>query len=194
MRKFSSIIILMLLPCLVWGNTSLNAPPKQVRSLSPGTKGTVLIFVSSLCPCTDAHRQMVEGLLNQTKTKGIKFYLVFSNKGESTDFIEYFYRSIKWDIPYILDTAGSLLNKYKATHTPQAFVLDSKKEVVYKGPIDDSNLNQGRVDNPYLKNALEDVLADRAVKTPEVAVTGCWIVKNVSSENIREKNKNESGL
>jgi hypothetical protein len=137
---------------------------------------------------------MVEGLLNQNKTKGIKFYLVFSNKGESADFIEYFYRSINWDIPYILDTAGILLNKYKATHTPQAFVLNSKKEVVYKGPIDDSNLNQGRVDNPYLKNALADVLAGRAVKTPEVAGTGCWIVKNVSSENIREKNKNASGL
>ena len=181
MRKCSSIFILMILPCLVWGNTSLNAPPKQVRSFSPGTKGTVLIFVSSLCPCTDAHRQMVESILNQTNTKGINFYLVFSNKGESTDFIEYFYRSIKWDIPYILDTSGILLNKYKATHTPQAFVLSPQKKILYRGPIDDSNLNQGRVDKAYLKNALQDVLAGRAVKTPEVAGTGCWIVRDTNS-------------
>ncbi len=185
MRKVSFIILLICLPWLVWGNTSLNAPPKQVRSFSPGTKGTVLIFVSSLCPCTDAHRQMVESLLNQNKTKGIKFYLVFSNKGESTDFIEYFYRSIKWDIPYILDTAGTFLNKYKASHTPQAFVLNSKKEVVYKGPIDDSNLNQGRVDKPYLKNALQDVLADRAVQTPEVTGTGCWIVRGTTLKTFK---------
>jgi hypothetical protein len=127
---------------------------------------------------------MVEGLLNQNKTKGIKFYLIFSNKGESTDFIEYFYRSINWDIPYILDTAGTLLNKYKATHTPQVFILDTTKKVVYKGPIDDSNLNQGRVDKSYLKNALEDILAGRAVQTPEVAGTGCWIVRNLTSKNL----------
>lgn len=185
MRKLSSIFILMIFPCVVWGNTSLNAPPKQVRSFSPGTKGTVLIFVSSLCPCTDAHRQMVESLLNQTKTKGIKFYLVFSNKGESTDFIEYFYRSINWDIPYILDTSGILLNKYKATHTPQAFVLSPQKKILYRGPIDDSNLNQGRVDKPYLKNALEDVLAGRAITSSEVAGTGCWIVRGVTSKTLK---------
>ncbi len=185
MRKVCLIAIFIFLQGLTGETTSLNTTPKQVRSFSLGSKGTVLIFVSSLCPCTDAHRQMVESILEQTKAKGINFYLVFSNKGETKDFIEYFYRSINWDIAYILDTAGNLLNKYKATHTPQAFVLSPKNKVLYKGPIDDSNLNQGRVDKPYLKNALEDLLAGRAVQTPEVAGTGCWIVRNISSKDIK---------
>jgi len=37
------------------------------------------------------------------------------------------------------------------------------------------------VDKAYLKNALQDVLAGRAVKTPEVAGTGCWIVRDTNS-------------
>ncbi len=185
MRRFLLILILIAIQWLGEAVTPLFATPKQVRSFSLGTKGTVLIFVSSLCPCTDAHRQMVESILEQTKAKGINFYLVFSNKGETQDFVEYFYNSINWNIPYVLDTAGILLNKYKATHTPQAFVLSPKNKVLYKGPIDDSNLNQGRVDKPYLKNALEDLLAGRAIQRPEVAGTGCWIVRNISSKDIK---------
>src|SRR4030065_1050849 len=185
MRKFSSIFILMILPCLVWGNTSLNAPPKQVRSFSPRTKGTVLIFFSSLCPCTDAHRIMVENLMTRMPASGFKFYAVFSNKGETTELIEYFYRTIGWQMPYILDSSGTLQKKYKATHTPQAFVISPQNKVLYRGPIDDSNLNQGRVDNPYLKNAIEDLLEGRAVKASEGAGTGCWIFRSISSKELK---------
>jgi hypothetical protein len=67
---------------------------------------------------------MVDNLLAKMPAYGFKFYAVFSNKGETTELIEYFYRSIGWQVPYILDTSGFLVKKYKVTHTPTAVVLD----------------------------------------------------------------------
>jgi|SRR3990170_3936309 len=156
--------------------------PHRAKSIIPGSKGAVLIFVASLCPCTDAHRVMVDNLLEQAGPEGIKFYAVFSNLGETEERAEYFYRNLGWKMPYYLDSDGELAKRYKATRTPQTVALDRAKKTLYTGPIDDSNLHQGRVENAYLKNALEDILAGRPVRHPEVSqMGGCWIVRDTTS-------------
>lgn len=181
MRKLCLTYIILTVVILAFGVVTLYAKPRPAKAITPGTKGTVLLFVASLCPCTDAHRVMVENLLEQNRSKGINFYGVFSNIGESQELVEYFFRSIGWQMPYLLDSSGVIAKKYKATHTPQAVVLSQSKKVLYRGPIDDSNLNQGRVTKAYLKNALDDILVGRTIKTPEVTATGCWIVRDTTS-------------
>jgi hypothetical protein len=156
--------------------------PERAKGIIPGSKGTVLIFVASLCPCTDAHRIMVDNLLEKTGPKGIRFYAVFSNLGETEERAEYFYRNIGWDMPYYLDTDGEVAKEYKATRTPQTVTLSPKGKVLFNGPIDDANLNQGRVEHAYLKDALEDIIAGKRVRNPEVPpLGGCWIVRDTTT-------------
>lgn len=182
MKRFWLYWIAILLVFLLGTVVLAKEKPHRAKSVTPGSKGAVLIFVASLCPCTDAHRVMVDNLLEQTGPKGIKFYSVFSNLGETEERAEYFYRNIGWKMPYFLDSDGELAGKYKATRTPQTVILSPQRKVLFTGPIDDANVNQGRVDNPYLKNALEDILASRAVKAPEVSqMGGCWIVRDTTT-------------
>ncbi len=156
--------------------------PKRAKAIALGSKGAVLIFVASLCPCTDAHRIMVDNLVEKTGPEGIKFYAVFSNIGETEERAEYFYRNIGWDMPYYLDTDGKLAKEYKATRTPQTVVLSPKGKVLFNGPIDDANVNQGRIEHAYLQDALDDVLTDRPVKVSEVPpLGGCWIVRDTTT-------------
>ena len=57
---------------------------------------------------------------------------------------------------------------------------------INREPIDGSNLNQGRVENAYLKDALEDVLAGRKILIPEVTNgSGCWIVRDTISGRVK---------
>lgn len=155
--------------------------PQRAKSIVPGGKGAVLLFVASMCPCTDAHRVMVENLVRETGPRGIKFYAVFSNIGETEERAEYFFRNIGWEMPYYLDAKGKLAKKYNATRTPQTVVLGPQGGVLFTGPIDDANINQGRVDNPYLKDALEDILAGKKIRQPEIPpLGGCWIVPDTA--------------
>ncbi len=157
--------------------TSSFAKPQLVKRITPGTRGTVVLFVASMCPCMDAHRLMIKSLTESLQDQSINFICVFSNAGETRDLAEYMFKQVGWDMPYILDSRGTLAEKYGATNTPQAIVLDAFQQVVYRGPIDDSSKNLGRVTQAYLKNALNDLLAGQPVQLAEVAPTGCWIVR-----------------
>ncbi|OGC90342.1 MAG: hypothetical protein A2142_03120 [candidate division Zixibacteria bacterium RBG_16_48_11] len=172
----TALALVTLLLSLGW------AKPQRAKTIIPGKKGTVLIFVASLCPCTDAHRIMIDNLVEETSPKGFNFYSVFSNIGETEERAEYFFRNIGWKMPYYLDSDGKLAEKYKASRTPQTVVLNPRGDVLFNGPIDDANVNQGRVENPFLKNTLVDILANKAVRNPLVPpLGGCWIVRDTTS-------------
>jgi hypothetical protein len=153
------------------------AKPVQVKRITPGSSGTVLLFVSSQCPCTDAHRGIVNRLLDTARPQGITFYCIFSNAGETPELVNYFFRNIGWDMPYLLDLNEKLADRYHATNTPEAMVLGTDGALLFRGPIDDSAKNQGRVDRAYLPEAIDDVLAGRAIRSPEIPPAGCWIVR-----------------
>ncbi|MCI0531966.1 MAG: redoxin domain-containing protein [candidate division Zixibacteria bacterium] len=179
--------ISFMLACWVFGLAGivLATQPKEVKSAVPGQKGTVLLFVASLCPCTDAHRIMVDQLVEKYAPGEFRFYAVFPNLGENQERAEYFFRQIKWDMNFIIDATGKLAQRYKATRTPQAVVLNPKGKVLFNGPIDDANLNQGRVDHAYLKDALGDIRAGKTVKEKEVPpLGGCWIVADSTATGI----------
>ena len=154
----------------------VQAAPKAVKNFTPGARGTVLLFVASGCPCMDAHRLMVKSLLSKSQNTGINFYCIFSNEGESRVLIDHFFNQIGWDMPYIVDASGKLADRYNATHTPEAIVLDPALQMVFRGPIDDSSRNLGRVTQAYLQDALHDIQTGQPVRVADVQPTGCWIV------------------
>lgn len=162
---------------------AMAAKPEQARRVIPGSRATVLLFVASQCPCTDQHRLIVSNLLDVVRPQGVKFYCVFSNYGETGELIQHFYRNIGWQMPYLMDGTSKLADRYGASTTPTAIVLDHRGRVVFTGPIDDGAKNQGRVDRAWLREALDDVLADRPVRTPEAKHIGCWIVRKSDLES-----------
>ena len=182
MKKFWLAWVAILPVLFLVTLTSAKEKPLRAKSIVPGSRGAVILFVASLCPCTDAHRIMVDNLVEQTRAKGIKFYSVFSNLGETEERAEYFYRNIGWKMPYYLDSDGVLASKYKATRTPQTVVLSPQGKALFTGPIDDANLYQGRVEHAYLQDALADIIAGKPVRAPEVPpLGGCWIVRDTTS-------------
>jgi peroxiredoxin len=82
--------------------------------------------------------------------------------------------------PILLDESGKVGHAYGAAHTPHLFVIDPKGVLVYAGAIDNSPDGEGESPTSgqlvnYVEQALDDLRAGRAVRTPRTEAYGCTV-------------------
>jgi peroxiredoxin len=78
----------------------------------------------------------------------------------------------------LLDSTGVVGKAYGATNTPHMYIVDKSGLLVYAGAIDDRPTTR-RADiqgaQNYVRAALEDMAAGRAVQTPVTRAYGCTV-------------------
>jgi peroxiredoxin len=78
----------------------------------------------------------------------------------------------------LLDPTGVVGKAYGATNTPHMYIIDKAGLLVYAGAIDDRPTTR-RADiqgaHNYVRAALEDMAAGRAVQTPVTRAYGCTV-------------------
>jgi peroxiredoxin len=78
----------------------------------------------------------------------------------------------------LLDPTGAVGKTYGATNTPHMYLIDKNGLLLYAGAIDDRPTTR-RADvqgaHNYVRAALEDVAAGRAVQTPVTRAYGCTV-------------------
>jgi len=78
----------------------------------------------------------------------------------------------------LLDPSGAVGKSYGATNTPHMYIVDKAGLLVYAGAIDDRPTTR-RADvqgaHNYVRAALEDMAAGRAVQTPVTRAYGCTV-------------------
>jgi len=82
--------------------------------------------------------------------------------------------------PILRDEAGTVGKAYRATNTPNMFVIDKTGAVVYAGAIDNSPDGEGKSPQGgklinYVDAALDDLAAARPVKTAVTKPYGCGV-------------------
>jgi len=85
---------------------------------------------------------------------------------------------------YLHDEEQIVARELGATRTPEAFLFNSRRELVYRGAIDDCWENEHMVTRVYLQDAIEAALDGLEVDFPEVNPVGCtikWIPGNEPS-------------
>jgi peroxiredoxin len=75
---------------------------------------------------------------------------------------------------YLFDESQQIAKAYGATSTPEFFILDRTRRVVYMGGVDDSS-NAKIVKHSYLADALGAVLQGKSPKPAETVAIGCLI-------------------
>lgn len=79
---------------------------------------------------------------------------------------------------FLLDPEGKVGHLYNASTTPHMYVIDKAGVLAYMGAMDDkptSNLADLKTARPYLKEALDAVVAGEAVKVASTRAYGCSI-------------------
>jgi len=142
------------------------------------SKATVVMFIATQCPYSNAYNERMVKLYNEYKPKGIAFVGINSNKQESNDEVKKHAKDNKFQFDILKDWDNVVADQFEATKTPEIYVLNKEREVLYHGRIDNSH----KLDLVYshdLKNALDAILAGKEVSTKETKAFGCTI-KRVS--------------
>jgi peroxiredoxin len=137
----------------------------------------VLIFASNRCPTVKAYEGRLQALQEDYAALGVQIVAINSNDPhlypeESYERMVEFARESGYAFPYLRDNDQRTAAAYGVTRTFHLFVLDASRTLRYQGRFDDSRL-PARVTSHDLRNALDDVLADRPVRLAVTRPFGC---------------------
>jgi len=142
-------------------------------------KAVVVVWMANHCPVAVAYQDRLIEIQKDYKEKGVAVVAISSNDVEaypadSFDNMKKRAKEKKYNFPFLYDESQEVARAYKATCTPHVFVIDANGNLAYRGAVDD-NQNPKKVAAPYLRNALDSVLADKPVEKPTTRQFGCSI-------------------
>ena len=140
----------------------------------------VLLFISNGCPTVKACQDRMIKVQKDYEVKNVQLLALNSNNSYLSPADTYAEMVLRhqekgFNFPYVKDEVRTVAKAYGAVCTPHVFLLDEERRLRYKGRIDDSR-NPDTVTISDLRNAIEDLLANRSVVVPETTPFGCSIV------------------
>ena len=140
----------------------------------------VLEWVNPECPYVQRHYKdntMVD-LANEYKDKGVVWLAINSTKHFNQDKNREFHSQHSLPYPVLDDHAGVVGRRFQAKTTPHIFVINEAGQVAYAGAIDDDSSvrgDKGSAAENYVKQALDELLAGKAVTTNQTKPYGCSV-------------------
>jgi len=138
------------------------------------SKATVIMFVSTQCPVSNAYNERMEKLYSDYKDKGVSFLGINSNAQESAEEIKEHAGENKLDFIILKDLNNVVADNFGASFTPEIYVLNGSSEILYHGRIDDSR-KESDVKTKDLRAALDEILAGKEISVKETKAFGCTI-------------------
>lgn len=80
----------------------------------------------------------------------------------------------KFNYTYLFDESQQIAKDFGAKYTPECFVFDGDRKLIYQGSMDDSPDGKN-VTKPYVLDAIEAALSDTELKVEESIPIGCRI-------------------
>ena len=145
-----------------------------------GPSGLVIAFWSNSCPWVEKNEARLVALANEYQSEGVNFVVVNANDpnaypSEAPAALATQAANGKYPFPYLIDAEAALARALGAQRTPEIFVFNPDRIQVYAGAIDDSPALADNVTTPYLKSAIEALVAGSAVAQAVTKSIGCTI-------------------
>lgn len=160
----------------------LNVDGKQVSLADfPSAKGFVVIFMCNHCPFVKHLRSALAEFGREYQAKGVTVIGISSNDVTShpddgpARMVEE-HKSAGYTFPYLYDATQKVAIAYKAACTPDFYVFDSHRTLVYRGQFDASRPGNGKpITGADLRGAVENMLAGKAPLLEQRPSLGCNI-------------------
>jgi peroxiredoxin/mono/diheme cytochrome c family protein len=155
--------------------TGLDGKTISISSIKE-KKAIVVVFLSFDCPVSNDYSTSLAALHKDYSDKGVAFVAVVPSE-EAPATLKTLAADYKLPFPIYVDPRSETVDAFKATTTPEAFLLDHNYVLRYRGRIDNAfsarlkkNANTTEFD---LKNAIEATLAGKDVAVPATRPVGC---------------------
>jgi hypothetical protein len=145
----------------------------------PSCAGLVIVFITNNCPYDDYYRSRISKL-SQSYQDRVPVLLVNSSPDPADTKENMVKKGKQLNLPYLADKDQSLMASLDARKSPEVFLLKNeggKFSVVYRGAIDDNAQVEADVRHSYLRDAIDIMLTNQKIQTPEVRPVGCNLKK-----------------
>ena len=135
----------------------------------------VVVFTCNSCPCARDYEDRIKAFAEKHKDQ-LAVVAINSNliKDDSMDAMKKRAEERGYNFTYLQDETQKVAKAYGATYTPEFFLLNRDRKIVYMGAMDDKD-DPDKVSVRFLEEALA---ADKAGKAPaktETLARGCMI-------------------
>jgi peroxiredoxin len=149
----------------------------------------VVVFTCNHCPTAQLYEERLKQIVADYKPRGVALVAIMPNDPKSVRLDELGWSDLgdsfaemklragerHYNFPYLYDgETESVSRAYGPAATPHVFVFDADRKLRYAGALDDSERIQ-KVTKPYLRDALEALLAGREPPVTRTKVGGCSI-------------------
>ena len=143
----------------------------------PSCEGMILVFTSNTCPYDEYYRNRIEQLSQAYQDKvPVLLINAYNEPDESPEKMAARGKAVNLRLPYLADKEQTLVTSLNVKKSPEAFLFkndNGKFTVVYRGAIDDNAQVAADVNHHYLRDAVDIMLSNQQIKTPEVRPVGC---------------------
>lgn len=146
-------------------------------------KGYIVIFSCNTCPYVVAYEDRMIDLHNKYNKKGYPVIAINPNDpelspGDSFENMQKRAKEKQFPFAYIFDEKQEVFPKYGATRTPHVYLLEKTDRgniVRYIGAIDDNFKDATAVNDKFLENAVDALLAGEEIAETTTRAIGCTI-------------------
>jgi len=141
----------------------------------------LVIFMCNHCPYVKHIQTSLAELAREYQARGVAVIGISSNDAKAfpedgPNKMAEEIQSAGYTFPYLYDESQSVAKLYHAASTPDFFLFDGHRRLVYRGQFDDSRPRSGRpVTGKDLRAALDAVLDGRPVPGDQKPSSGCNI-------------------
>ena len=149
-------------------------------SVADGEKGLLVMFVSRHCPYVQHVKQELARLgkdyVGRVGIVAISANDVVSYPDDSPANLKRMALEIGFNFPVCYDESQEVAKAYSAACTPDFFLFDASRKLVYRGQLDDSRPGNGKpLTGRDLRAALDCLIAGRQVDEDQKPSLGCNI-------------------
>jgi peroxiredoxin len=155
------------------------------RPLSPATfadcPALLVMFICRHCPYVKHLQRELTALANEYVAKGVGVLAVSSNDAaaypeDAPESLKAMAQELGFQFPYAYDETQEVAKAFQAACTPDFFVYDRTRKLVYRGQMDDSRPGNGLpVTGQDLRRALDAALAGEPPLDGQKPSVGCNI-------------------
>jgi peroxiredoxin len=153
----------------------------RTHTLEEYAEAPVLVLVQSCnhCPYVLAWEGRINALQREYADRGVRIVAISSNDAEAypadsfENMVEHA-REAGYAFDYLYDESQEIARALGSERTPEVFVYDADRRLVYHGLVDD-NRDEEHVTTHYLRDAIEAALAGEAPPIADTRPVGCTV-------------------
>jgi peroxiredoxin len=144
-------------------------------------KALLVMFICQHCPYVQHIKKELTAIGNDYAQTELGIIAVSSNDAgaypdDAPNNLKKFALELKLNYPLCYDETQKVAQAYTAACTPDFFLFDSQRNLVYRGQLDDSRPgNNLPVTGSHLRKAIDAILANKQIDNDQKPSVGCNI-------------------